>query len=96
MDNPSTGALETQDGADAHGEPKHVTIEVNRKPVRIAHDEATGLQIKQAAIDQGVHIHLDFVLSHKVDHKHEIVGDKDRVELRDGEEFHAVRPDDNS
>jgi hypothetical protein len=77
-------------------EADHVTIEVNRKPVRIAGHEATGLQIKQAAIDQGVHIQLDFVLSHRVDHRHEIVGDNERIRLHAGEEFHAIRPDDNS
>lgn len=74
----------------------HVVIEVNRKPVRVAGHEATGLQIKQAAIDQGVHIQLDFVLSRRVDHRHEIVRDDQKVRLHEGEEFHAVRPDDNS
>jgi|HubBroStandDraft_4_1064222.scaffolds.fasta_scaffold00333_19 hypothetical protein len=74
----------------------YVTIEVNRKPVRMPGHEATGLQIKQAAIAQGVHIDLDFVLSRRVDHRHVTVRDDEHVKLHDGEEFHAVRPDDNS
>jgi hypothetical protein len=73
-----------------------VEIRVNRQPVHMAAREATGLQIKEAAIAQQVEIQLDFVLSGKVHGKLEVIGDQQRVELHHDEEFSAVAPDDNS
>lgn len=82
--------------ADVAGEAKSVEITVNHVPVIMPKRKATGLEIKQAAIDQHVAIELDFVLSRRVGAKHETIGDNDVVHLKDGEEFSAVAPDDNS
>jgi hypothetical protein len=76
--------------------PPGVSIRVNRQPVQMPAHEATGLQVKQTAIDQGVKIQLDFTLSGRVHGKPEVIGDNQTVELRHNEEFSAVTPDDNS
>jgi hypothetical protein len=49
----------------AHAEGVHgtVTVSVNRKPVTLESHRVTGLEIKQAAIAQGVEIELDFLLT---------------------------------
>jgi hypothetical protein len=78
------------------GERRHVTIDVNHHPVRIAGDDASGLEIKQVAIAQGLDIKLDFILSRKVDGEFRPVRDEQRVELRDDEFFRALSPDDDS
>ena len=74
-----------------------VEILVNERKVKIAGPRATGLQIKQAAISQGVSIQLDFVLSEELgERKSRVVGDKDEVAVTDHSRFVAVAPDDNS
>jgi Multiubiquitin len=74
-----------------------VEIAVNNKPVHLDGPKASGLQIKQAAIAQGVQIEVDFQLSEiKIDGKHKIIGDNDIVTLHDGLRFVATAPDDNS
>ncbi len=40
-----------------------VTITVNNKPVMLTRHRVTGLEIKQAAIAQGVDIEIDFILT---------------------------------
>lgn len=73
-----------------------VKITVNKRPVRLD-DDVTGLQIKQAAIEQGVAIQLDFVLSlHLLDGGTRIIGDADRIEVDEHTRFTAVASDDNS
>ncbi len=74
-----------------------VNIIVNTKPVRIEGPKATGLQIKEAAIAQGVKIQVSFQLSEKLgDHKTKVIGDADTVTLHEGAVFAAVADDDNS
>ena len=72
-------------------------IEVNRKPVDVEGPLTTGLAIKEAAIEQGVSIGMDFQLA-KVDPdgKHIIVGNSDKVDVSDFKIFFATRGDDNS
>ena len=72
-------------------------ISVNRKPVAVDEPIVTGFQIKEAAIAQGVVIGLDFQLA-LVDAsgKHQIVGDADKVDVREAKEFFATAADDNS
>jgi len=83
--------------ADIAAAQQHVKVTVNRKPVVIAGPRSTGLAIKEAAIAQGVEIKLDFVLSVKLPNgEMRIIGDRDPVHVRDGMEFVAVAPDDNS
>jgi hypothetical protein len=77
--------------------PHQVEILVNERKVKIAGPRATGLQIKQAAIAQGVSIQLDFVLSEELgDRKSRVVGDNEEVAVNDHSRFIAVAPDDNS
>jgi multiubiquitin len=74
-----------------------VDIIVNTKPVRIEGPKATGLQIKEAAIAQGVKMQVSFQLSEKLgDHKTRVIGDADTVTLHEGAVFAAVADDDNS
>ena len=72
-------------------------ISVNRKPVFVDDPTITGLQIKEAAIAQGVVIGLDFQLALvEADGKHRIIGDTEKVDVRDAKEFFATAGDDNS
>jgi hypothetical protein len=73
------------------------SISVNRKPVEIKGRLVTGLEIKEASIEQGVAIDLGFQLA-KVgpDGKHLIVGDDDKVDVSEFKTFFATAPDDNS
>jgi len=74
-----------------------LTVTVNEKAVEIAGPKATGLEIKQAAIAQGVNIQLSFVLSEELpNRKTKIVGDNDEVTVNKNSKFVAVAPDDNS
>src|SRR4030095_9980740 len=73
-----------------------VEISVNRKPVSVEGPRRTGREIKQAAIEQGVKIESNFVLSEVIGaHKTRVVGDDDEVTVHPGSEFVAVAPDDN-
>jgi hypothetical protein len=73
-----------------------VEITVNKKPVRIEGHRATGLEIKEAAIAQGVQIELDFQLASVHGDHRRIIGDADAVELHKDEKFVATAGDDNS
>lgn len=74
-----------------------VTITVNEQPVEIPGPKTTGLEVKQAAIAQGVKIELGFVLSEELpNHRTRIVGDNDEVTINKKSRFVAVAPDDNS
>lgn len=88
--------METQ-VKDKPGKEHLVTITVNEKPVEITGPKATGLDIKQAAIAQGVNIQVSFVLSEELpNRKTRIVGDNDEVTVNKNSRFVAVAPDDNS
>lgn len=80
--------------------PRHkpeVEITVNKKAVKIPGPRVTGLQIKEAAIAQGVAIQLSFQLSEELsDRQRRIVGDNDVVTVHKGSKFFAVAGDDNS
>ena len=74
-----------------------VTITVNEAPVDILGPQVTGLQIKEAAISQGVPIELTFVLSEELPHhRTRIVGDADVVTVNQTSRFLAIANDDNS
>ena len=72
-------------------------ISVNRKPIEVDGPLTTGLEIKQAAVGEGVAIELDFQLA-KVgaDGTQYIVGDSDKVDVREFKTFFATDGDDNS
>lgn len=81
-----------------HGHDDLVKITVNTKwKVDIAGPTASGLEIKEAAIAQGVPIELDFQLRMILhDHESKVVGDADIVEIDKHSKFLANAPDDNS
>jgi hypothetical protein len=80
------------------GERRHpVEIIVNEKPVRVEGPKVTGLEIKEAAIDQQVEIQLDFQLYEELGPGHtKAVGNEDTVIVHKGSEFTAIDTDDNS
>jgi hypothetical protein len=80
------------------GPPGHdVIITVNEKPVTVTGPKATGLEIKQAAIAQGVQIGLDFQLSEELANgRTRIVGDAEPITVNKNSRFDAVAGDDNS
>jgi hypothetical protein len=76
---------------------KDVTVAVNEQNVVLSGHEATGMQIKTAAIAQDVHIQANFVLQEDLPNgTSKIVGDADVVKLRPHLRFTAIAPDDNS
>jgi len=82
---------------DKRDDQREVEIFVNERPVEMVGRVHTGLQIKAAAIAQGVAIQIDFVLSIELgEKKTKIVGDNEPIPLRPNERFVAVADDDNS
>ena len=78
-------------------EPKKVEIEVNGKKVQMPEGPASGLEIKDAAIEQGVGITVKFVLQQEMPNgTGKVIGDDDKVEIREHLSFTAIEPDDNS
>lgn len=77
---------------------KSVQILVNEKFVHMPDHKASGLEIKQSAIEQGVSIELDFILSELIgaSGKTRIIGDEDLVKLNKNSEFVGIAHDDNS
>ena len=76
---------------------KPFVISVNNKPVELDEPLITGLEIKDAAIKQEVTIALDFQLAAvEADGKHRIVGDSEKVDVREDKTFVATASDDNS
>jgi hypothetical protein len=74
-----------------------VEVKVNGRPVILRGTHATGAQIKEAAIRQGVAIQQNFVLQEELPNGTSlIIGDTDKVHLRSHLKFTAIRPDDNS
>ncbi len=75
---------------------REVVISVNGKPVTVLGPKATGLEIKQAAIDQGVPIRLDFLLYEERPGKNHQVRDDEEVHVHKHSRFIAIANDDNS
>ena len=74
-----------------------VEIALNDKPVVLDESKQTGESIKKAAIEQGVNIKEDFVLSLELGGgKTELVGDNEFIEVHPNERFLAIEDDDNS
>jgi hypothetical protein len=82
---------------DATPQTHDVTFQVNAMPVTMQGPRVTGLEIKQAAIDAGVPIQLDFVLSEEINaNRTRIVRDNEPVTINRNSSFDAVAGDDNS
>ena len=76
---------------------KPFEISVNKKPVSLTEPIVTGLEIKQAAIDQGVSIDLTFrMVRVEADGKRPPVNNADKVDVREFKTFIAIASDDNS
>ena len=74
-----------------------IDILVNEKPVTLEGSKQTGLTIKKVAIDQGVNIKSDFVLSVELGGgKTELIGDDQEIEVKPHDRFLAIENDDNS
>jgi hypothetical protein len=71
-------------------------IEVNRKPVGMIGKFHTGLQIKEAAIKEGVKIKLDFFLVERKGNQSIPIADDQVVELHEDMKFRANDGEDNS
>jgi hypothetical protein len=82
----------------AHEDENHIiVVSVNEQPVELRGHTATGGEIKAAAIAQGVLIKPNFVLQEELPNgTSKIVGDNDKVHLREHLRFTAIAPDDNS
>lgn len=90
-------AIETSKAPNAHPQPHLFTVTVNGVAVSLAGPKTTGRQIKQAAIDAGVPIQLDFILSEELpNRKTRLIRDDDPVSIHEGSAFVALENDDNS
>lgn len=89
--NPPGGEGARHDHQDHSGGGEHLVIVlVNGHPVKLLGHTETGLQIKTAAIEQGVQIHLKFLLEEEVaDGKRRLIENDERVELRSDLKFFA-------
>ncbi|WP_020134214.1 multiubiquitin domain-containing protein [Streptomyces sp. 351MFTsu5.1] len=91
------GSTVEQADVQSSGKGHSVAITVNNKAVAIIGPRVTGLQIKEAAIAQGVEIELDFQLSQELPSgETRIIGDTDVVTVNKKSVFTAVAGDDNS
>lgn len=89
--------MATTETAPTHQSDKTVTIEVNAHKVKMPAGPATGLEIKESAIKQGVKIQLNFVLQVQLPNgSAKIVGDDDKIPLSEHLAFTAIAADDNS
>ena len=74
-----------------------IEVTLNDKPVVLEGSKQTGESIKKAAIEQGVNIKQDFVLSiERGGWKTDLVGDDQFIEVHPNERFLAIENDDNS
>ena len=93
----SPGAEDVKTAEDRGAEPKKITIEVNGHKVEMLEGRASGLEIKEAAIKQGVGITVKFVLQQEMPNgTGKVIGDDDKVLIREHLSFTAIEPDDNS
>ncbi len=83
---------------DAEGEHGTVIVTVNTKPVTLPAHRVTGLEVKRAAIAQGVEIQLDFLLTLEAHggHAARTVDNDDTVTVTKESVFSANDGDDDS
>lgn len=74
-----------------------IEVMLNEKPLVLEGSKQTGESIKKAAIDQGVNIKEDFVLSIELGGgKTKLVGDEEFIVVHSNDRFLAIENDDNS
>ena len=89
--------VEAAEAPDRPDEAREIEITVNERPVTLTGHRHTGIEIKQAAITQGVPIGLDFVLSiERGSRQTEIIDDNEIVTITRHSRFVAIPDDDNS
>ena len=87
----------SQDHGGGNDKPKKVTVEINGNPVVLDEKVMTGMEIKQAAISQGVQIQPDFVLQlQRPNGEYDPIGDDQEVHVHKDMDFTCIAPDDNS
>jgi hypothetical protein len=74
---------------DDHEEGKKMTVKVNEQKVELPSDRVTGMQIKEAAKNQGVQIELDFqlFLEGRDGNPTRSIGDNQTIEIDKKDEF---------
>ncbi len=77
---------------------KGVTVTVNQKPVFLTSHRVTGLDIKRAAVAQGVEIQEDFLLTLEAHAGHDarVIGDDEKIPVTAHSVFTANDGDDDS
>jgi hypothetical protein len=76
---------------------KEVTVLFNKQQISLQQRKYTGIELKEAAVAQGVAIQPDFVLFEvKHNGRRETIGDHDTVQVNKESEFAAMGNDDNS
>lgn len=87
--------LQTSAKEQDHGS---ITVKVNTKPVVLDKHRLTGLEVKEAAIAQGVDIELDFILTLEAHggQPAKTISDDDPVTVTKHSEFLANDGDDDS
>lgn len=74
-----------------------IEVMVNEWPVKLVGRKHNGLEIKQAAIKQGIQIKPDFLLSReRGPGRTELIGNDQIIKVRPGDKFIAIADDDNS
>jgi len=88
----------TEKTASGKGKGHEVEVKVNRKPVVLRKKEVTGLEVKEAAIDQGVSIELGFILVREAEHGHpaEQIDDDQEIKVDKHTEFSCNDGDDDA
>jgi len=85
------------DQGESSVETRKIEIEVNGKKVQMLNGPTSGLEIKTAAIEQGVAITLKFVLQQEMPNgTGKVIGNDDRIDIRERLSFTVIEPDDNS
>lgn len=81
----------------ANKKARTIEVTVNGRTVKLPKRELTGLEVKHAAIAQGVPIEADFILQLELPNGNSrIIGNEDVVRVRPHERFTAIANDDNS
>lgn len=87
------------DPTDENAEARHpVTVTVNGDPVELPRHRVSGLEIKEAAIAQGVSIKLDFELTWEAHDHHpaQNVTDDEKITVTKDSKFLAVDNEEDS
>lgn len=95
---PDSAKNEVGTNVEEHLDGVHTSdVLVNNQPVRLPKRRLTGAEIKAAAIAQGVQIDGGFQLWwERGNGREQQVGDGETITTKDGQNFTAVAPDDNS